>query len=287
MKVGIISKGSPDYLIDLVTDGLFRLLGRSNVASHYSTRFEPGTNPAYRYLYECMAQPDSFNIHDADVLVASGRSVDLAAMWRVKTGKAKIAIVDGEDSILLNNVGVELSTAYFKREYLLGTQYDQKVLPLPLAAFPEEMPPETKRSGVFYSGEVTHHFRKEIHAVLIGMGIPPAPHQSKTDYNRSLIAAEIGVAVRGCGWDTYRYWEVPYFGAALLAQRTGHVIPGNFRHCEEAVFYDENVTEFYDKLTWMLKHPEETAKIAAAGQKAVTERHLSIHRAKTVLESVA
>ena len=286
MKVGIISRGSPDYSIDIVTDGLLRMFRRSDISIEYSTNFGPGTNPAYRFLYLSMQGREPFDIHDADVLIASGRSVEAAQRWKARTGRDKIAIVDGEDSILLSAAGVELAQVYFKREYIMGTDLGPKVRPLPFAAIPEEMPPEGARSGVYYNGVITHHFRKEIDAALRSMGIPEPPHVDKADYNRNLKEAQIGVAVRGNGWDTYRYWEIPYFGAALLAQKTGHIIPEDFKNGEEAVFYS-TAEEFQEKLQWMMDHPAEVSKIAAAGHQAVMSRHLSVHRARTVLESVA
>ena len=38
------------------------------------------------------------------------------------------------------------------------------------------------------------------------------------DYMRLLSRSKIGVSVRGLGYDTYRYWEIPYAGALLLEQ---------------------------------------------------------------------
>lgn len=286
MKVGVISRGSPDYLIDIVTDGLIRLLGRSSVAVDYNVRFGSDSKGSYQHLCRGLSGPEPFDIHDADLLIASDRSIEAARRWKTKAKKSKIGILDGEDGSGLNSAGVSLAKVYFKREYLSGTRYAAKVRPLPFAAIPEEMPPEMKRAGVFYSGAITHHFRKEIVEALASMGLPGAPRQDKAAYNRKLREASIGVAIRGCGWDTYRYWEIPYFGAALLAQRTGHIIPDNFRDGEEAVFYG-TAAEFRTKLGWMMQHPEETARIGIAGQKAITDRHLSIHRAKTVLESLS
>jgi len=36
MKVAVVSNGSPDYLIDIVTDGLIRLVGRERVHLSYN-----------------------------------------------------------------------------------------------------------------------------------------------------------------------------------------------------------------------------------------------------------
>lgn len=286
MRIGVISRGSPDYLIDIVTDGLIRQLGRQNVAVDYNVRFSPGGKGAYYHLCQGFDNPEPFDIHDADALVASTRSLDAVSSWKTRTNKSKIAIVDGEDLAPINAAGVELATIYFKREYFHFTPYPSNVRPLPFAAVPEDLPVEMpSRSNVFYSGHPNHPFRNEIVGVLKSMGYAPAPNQDKKDYNKSIMGALVGVAIRGMGWDTYRYWEIPYFGAALLAQRPGHVIPANFIDGEEACFYD-HAGSFRKKLTQLMSNPEHILRMAAAGHKALLERHMSVNRARTVLESL-
>lgn len=287
MNVGVISKGSPDYLIDIVTDGLLRLLGRKNVAADYNVRFEPGGKGAYYHLCQGMNDPEPFDLYDADVLIASTRSLDAARRWKDRTGRRKIAIIDGEDIAELNPAGIELGQIYFKREYFHFTPYPKNVRPLPFAAIPEAFPTDVQgRRGVFYSGHLNHPFRAGIMTTLKAMGYPPAPNQDKKDYNRSIAGAVVGVSIRGMGWDTYRYWEVPYFGAALLAQRPAHVIPANFEDGREAVFYD-NPSDFRKKLESMMREPGKTMELAAAGHIALSHRHLSTHRARTVLEALS
>lgn len=286
MKIAVISKRSPDYLIDVVTDGLVRLVGRDHLSIDYNVRFEPGGKGSYQHLCLGLKGPEPFGLHDADCLVASVRSVEAAKQWKTKTGR-KVAIIDGEDLKNLDYRGLAVANVYFKREYFHFTPYPSHVKPLPFAAIPETVLPSAERKcPVFYSGHLTHPFRKEISDALRAMGFPPAPNQDKSEYNKSLSTSRIGVSIRGMGWDTYRYWEIPYFGAALLAHRPGHVIPENLIAGAEAFFYD-TAADFRAKLRRMLDDHPGTEKIALAGQKAIQERHLSIHRARTVLESLA
>jgi glycosyl transferase family 1 len=286
MKIGVISRGSPDYLIDIVTDGLVRVAGRSSLSIDYNVRFEAGGNGAYQHLCQGIQGPEPFDIHEAEVLVASSRSAENARRWKSKTGRSKVAIIDGEDLGTLHAGAISTAKVYFKREYFHFTPYPGNVKPLPFAAIPEEIPQgATRRSGVFYSGHANHPFRNEIAAALVSLGFPPAPNRDKRIYNLSLTSALVGVAVRGMGWDTYRYWEVPYFGAALLAQRPQQVIPGNFVDGEEAVFYD-GVADFRAKLNGLTAKADETAVLAKAGHQAVLSRHLSTNRARTVLEAL-
>lgn len=286
MKIGIISSGSPDYLIDIVTDGFIRLFGRQGVSLDYNNR--GGWGGQYIHLLQGFEGPEPYDIHEADVLIASDRSLAAMERWMKKTGRNAVAVVDGADG---EGIATEVLTkvrVYFKREYIKGRSYASNVRPLPFAAIPEPLPTEVEVSRqVFYAGHPTHHFRFEIAKVLTEMGHSPILERiEKVDFNRKLMESLIGIAVRGNGWDTYRFWEIPYFGACMLAQRPAIVIPSEFVDGHEAVYYD-SIEDFKSKLKRLLANPDEAVKIAEAGRKAAMERHLSINRAKTVLEALS
>lgn len=285
MKVGVISRGSPDYQIDVVTDGLIRLLGRQSVSLDYNVR--GGWGGPYAHLLQDFQGPEPFDIHEADVLIASNRSATAMREWMKRTGKKQVALLDGEDLDTIFSEHLSHVTVYFKREFIPHRPYDKKVRPLPFAAIPEPIVDGVEITRqVFYSGHITHPFRAQVAKALAEMGFPEAQNQEKSQYNLCLMSSLIGAAVRGNGWDTYRYWEIPYFGAALLSQRPGIVIPGNFEDGKEAVFYD-GIDDMKRKLRDMLSNLDRTVEISRAGRKASIERHLSIHRAKTVLEALA
>ena len=96
MKVGIISRGSPDYLIDVVTDGFIRLLGRNSVSLDYNVR--GGWGGPYIHLLQGFQGPEPFDIHEADFLVASSRSGTALKECKKQTGKTNSAFFDVEDS---------------------------------------------------------------------------------------------------------------------------------------------------------------------------------------------
>lgn len=285
MKVGVISHGSPDYLVDIVTDGLIRLLGRQSISLDYNVR--GGWGGPFTHLLQGFQGPEPFDIHEAEVLIASNRSANAMRSWMKKTGKTKVAFLDGEDPDTLMSEQISHVAVYFKREFIPHRLYDKKVRPLPFAAIPEPLVEGVEvTQQVFYSGHVTHPFRAAVAKALAEMGFPETANQEKSKYNLSLMSSLIGVAVRGNGWDTYRYWETPYFGAALLSQRPGIVIPENFEDGKEAVFYD-GVDDLKRKLREMLLNVDRTIDIARAGREACLKRHLSIHRAQTVLDALA
>lgn len=284
MRAGMMSRGSPDYLADIVADGLIRLLGRSNVSLDYNVRECP--DPQRAHLLQGFGGPEPFPIEEAEVLVASIRSTAAMCDWMSRTGKTKIALLDGEDEPEIRDPWPQAVRVYFKRE-LLGPPRAQNVLPLPFGAIPEPVPKaESRKKRALFMGIPRGRIREEVNAVLSSLGFARPELIEKGRYNGELASSLIGVSAKGAGWDTYRYWETAYFGAALLAQRPAIWIPGNFEEGREAVFWDD-IGEFRRKLEAMLADEKGTAALGQAGQKACLERHLSIHRAKTVIEAVA
>jgi Glycosyl transferases group 1 len=98
-------------------------------------------------------------------------------------------------------------------------------------------------------------------------------------YMDVLSRSRIGISVRGLGFDTIRYWEVPYAGALLLAETPRTVIPGNFVDGREAFFAP------VDRLAQRAREllAGDTSRIAAAGREALLARHTSVQRAEAVL----
>lgn len=286
-KVAVISLGSPDYLVDIVADGLIRELGRENIHLSYKQNHMAGDMRYTHLMKGFFDRPNSFPIYEAEALVISNRSgIGPLRDWMGRTGRRAVAILDGEDDGEIRLDLQALGKVYFKREHFEGKPYSGKVRPLPFGALQEEpcmRAPVTQRTVFFMGHYQDLPARAQIGQRLARRGL--AIHQTtwpKGDYNRALLGSLIGVSARGWGYDTYRYWEIPYFGACLLSERLPITIPGNFRDGEEAVFFT-GPDEFEAKLGRLLGQPEEAARIAVNGKKAVMERHLSTHRARTVL----
>lgn len=286
MKAAVISSGSPDYLIDIVTDGLIRLLGRDRVHLRYNQIST--ANPMQSQLFQNFGGQNKIDFLETNILVASVRSriADLEA-WIRETNGGKVAVVDGEDDPTIRQPYYALAALYFKREYLKNTSYQARVRPLPFAAIPEEMPSPVPRDiPITFAVGITSPIRIEIMKALQGMNLKAETvTRQKKEYNVILSRTLVGASARGAGWDTYRYWETAYFGCALLSQRLGIVIPANFVDGTEAVFFD-GVDDFQKKLNSLLSDPPRAIAIGKASRNACLDRHLSIHRAKTVLESV-
>lgn len=286
MRVSVYSTGSPDYLVDIVADGLIRLLGRDNVHLRYNRTSTDDTTKSQ--LFHGFSTPNKIDFLDTDILVASTRSKheDIAAWVRETRGRA-VAILDGEDDVVVRQSHYAVATLYFKRECLLSVNRLDRVRPLPFAAIPEAIPePPMRDIRVSFAARYTSPIRGDILRTLQTMGVQPdAALRSKKEYNSILARSMIGVSARGIGWDTYRYWETAYFGCALLSQRLQIVIPGNFVDNTEAIFFD-GMGDFRKKLDALLGDPARALALGKSVRNACVDRHLSIHRAKTVLESV-
>jgi glycosyl transferase family 1 len=285
MKVGVVSRGSPDYLIDIVMHGVVRLLGRENVALDYNIGSRWGGQ--YAILCHDVETPNTIPIEAADALIVSNRSVDAIKPWMEKTGKTKVAILDGEDDPRIRQEWLSKVPIYFKREYIRGQYYAKNVVPLPFGAIAEPVPTEAPVSRpVFFMGHETDIARRHIAHELAPYGVKINERVDKDEYNRRLASSLIGVSVKGMGWDCYRYWETPYFGVALLAQRHPLLIPDDFEEGKEACFF-EGLEEFRTKLKWMLADSVRTLDMGRAAREKVHAKHLSVHRAQKVLDALS
>lgn len=166
----------------------------------------------------------------------------------------------------------------------------RKLVPLPFAVIPKPFPrAETTEYDVAFLGTATDPLRvrvaDELRASGLRVAVPAALDDGErttwTDYMRTLSASRIGISVRGAGFDTFRYWEIPYAGALLLAETPRTVIPRNFEDGREAVFAEP------DDLVAAARRMLDRDDIAAAGNAAVHGRHLSRHRGETVLERLS
>ncbi len=281
-RVALVSHGSPDYLIDIVTDGMIRLLGRENVHLGYN-RTTPDGDHRIPQLFSGFDAENRFPLEEADCLVISNRSdFEIARDYRRRCSRP-VALVDGEDDDAIRSELTE-ATLYAKREYHQKRKYSENIVPLPFAAIPEELPSEGPRDlPIFFRANPTDGFRELIAEEIRKLGLPMQVQGiAKAEYNRQLSSSLVGVSVRGAGWDTYRYWETPYFGAALFSQRHPLVIPGDFEDGVEAEFFDD-AGDFTRKLKRLLDDPARTLALGARGREACRKRHLSVHRAERLL----
>ncbi|HEY1343140.1 MAG TPA: glycosyltransferase [Bryobacteraceae bacterium] len=108
------------------------------------------------------------------------------------------------------------------------------------------------------------------------------------DYVRTLCAFDINLGfLRRMSRDrqTCRSYEIPACGAFMLAERTDEHLE-LFKEGVEAEFFSSD-QELLDKVRYYLAHPEERARIAAAGRNRCLENRYSYpDRVRAILETV-
>jgi hypothetical protein len=174
----------------------------------------------------------------------------------------------------------------FKREMLRTVDYGAKVIPLPFGFTAD--PPAGEGAAPrdvngFWAGKALWGLRPlAVPRIEKILGRRLDESFAPREYACRLERSRIGLSFFGSGFDTVRYWEVPAHGAMLLAERPPIRIPHNFRDGETAVFFSD-LPELEDKLAHYLSHPEETARIAAAGRRHQRRWHTREARARQFL----
>jgi hypothetical protein len=108
-----------------------------------------------------------------------------------------------------------------------------------------------------------------------GFGIPWLKY-------RDIIAkSKLSVAVPGAGFDTLRYWEIPYHGACLVSWRPWIKIPNNFIDGENAAFF-RNINELEEKVLYCLKS-DRWESMAREGREHFLKYHTPEKRAVSIL----
>jgi len=177
-----------------------------------------------------------------------------------------------------------------RREIAVASAASGKIVPLPFGLIDTGIEPAAEKDvDVTFLARPTSPERAAVIDALRdlerdGAVVRTAPESGAPwhEYFALLARSRIGVSVRGLGYDTYRYWEIPYAGTLLLAETPQTVIPHNFEDGREAVFAPlERLAERARELL-----DTDTREIAAAGRRKLLERHTSVHRAQTVLERI-
>jgi hypothetical protein len=186
-----------------------------------------------------------------------------------------------------------------RRQIAVATPAVEKLVPLPLGIIDRGWPTQSEKAyDVMFLGARTSQERATLVANLgklraegLRVCIPDDPAWSEHEwyeptripwlkYMRLLSSSRIAVNVRGLGYDTFRYWEIPYAGSLLLSETPQTVIPDNFVDGAEAAFGPASTL---DQIAKRLLAGD-TEAIAAAGRQKLLEFHTSTARAQVVLD---
>lgn len=72
------------------------------------------------------------------------------------------------------------------------------------------------------------------------------------EYVEIMRSSKLAVSLPGNGFDTIRYWEIPYYGTALVSQRLPLVIENDFVDMDSAIFFSDFI-EFKQKVLEVLR----------------------------------
>ena len=107
----------------------------------------------------------------------------------------------------------------------------------------------------------------------------------KEEYVRTLLSSKAGLSMKGVGYDSVRYWEIPCYGSMLLSQRLPIQIPNDFVEGESALYFDRD-DELKRKIERYIIKSEEWKEIARNGQRHFFRNHTPAKRAESVLRLV-
>lgn len=205
-----------------------------------------------------------------------------------------LVILDGEDHPEMSRVDLYQNCLfYFKREYTKDFEKYSKCLPLPFGLVRNyemgKRPIVERKIDVSFLMSTTSHVRKAYHEAIerlrqnskynIASNLGNIPYEK---YISLLKDSKIAISLRGAGWDTYRYWEIPYCGAVLFSEFLEIKIPDNFEKGVEAEFFS-SPEMLYELLDSYLSQPELLQQMQEKAMKKLLEKHTAEARAKYVL----
>jgi hypothetical protein len=189
----------------------------------------------------------------------------------------------------------------FKREMIVDTAYPERVHPLPFG-FPmtrlrhlrfDRTPAydvafwasESHEDRIAVFDAIRDRFDCAANGSVRGIG-----HRNFTrtgdHYLRELARCRISLCIRGGGWDTLRYWEIPAIGGFMITQPPRIRIPDNFVHGEHVIFCKDDLSDIVGLCEEYLAKERERAAIAERGHQHLRAYHTAAARAAYVVKTI-
>ena len=108
------------------------------------------------------------------------------------------------------------------------------------------------------------------------------PHET---YLKILSQSLCAVSTYGMGFDTVRYWEIPYSGSVLISRKPRTLIPNNLKEGKHAFFFD-NLRELKQHVEYVIEDPDTALKIGKEARKFVMKYHSPEARARTIINAL-
>ncbi|EHP30488.1 hypothetical protein SMGD1_1965 [Sulfurimonas gotlandica GD1] len=323
MKILYINTPTADYVQDLTYTGLVKKFGLNNVIDY---RWNKKYHVPYKKYPKNIGYVEgslfssifrSFNFSEIDYVFIGACKVEAFETYIEIAHKipshVPVIFIDGGDG---NKVGIDL-VAYkrpdlyekalsvrpfdftFKREYLIDGVYDSNVAPLPMSFNFDRLPslPTDHKYDVSFWAVESHTLRTQALDMLENMydckenGTTRNQKFSKykrkgSFYLQELADCKIIINIRGGGWDTMRYWETPAVGAFMLSQKPQIVIPDNFEHEKDVVFFKDDLSDLQDLCDFYLKNDAKREEIAKSGLQKMKDFHTDEKRIDYIFKTI-
>jgi hypothetical protein len=167
-------------------------------------------------------------------------------------------------------------------------KYDSKILPLCFSYSEKYIPKNIdgeRKNEIFWAGKEYHHrtYRTPYLLPLEKMrGAKFVASFTQDEYAKQLLFHKIGLNLRGYGYDTVRYWELPAHATLLFSEKLNIAIENDFTDGETAIFF-ESPEEMMDKLKFCLQNESYVDTIRMRGHEWFKKYHTSKARAKQML----
>lgn len=215
MKILYINSDKPDYLSDCIYHGLYNLFGDdvtflndydlmykgNNIVEKYGKGFTVWGNLEKKYNNNFdIEQKIKNNYFDYVIYGSIHRHDNFIDIVKKHYKHNKIAFLDGEDHIFLNNKHYERSILYFKRELI----EKNNLIPISFSIPKEKITFEKK-------------IKQKKTAFLIPSNSETYIYNLEEDYYNDYKISYYGVTHKKGGWDCMRHYEIlanycmPYF----------------------------------------------------------------------------
>ena len=194
---------------------------------------------------------------------------------------------------------IRISKKYSALNMVSPKSLKHKVFPINLTVNEHEFPKYTgeKEYDFSFVGSSNNEYRIKMSLMLSkfakengfnaffnirSKGFKKTDALSWTEYVKIVQKSKISISLPGLGFDTFRYWEIPFYGSCLLSPQLPIKIPNNFRDMESAIFY-KNLSDLKHKIIYVLRN-DSWKSIAKAGNEYFFKSHTSKDRASTIVD---
>jgi hypothetical protein len=91
-------------------------------------------------------------------------------------------------------------------------------------------------------------------------------------YLEILSSSLCSIAPHSISYDTFRYWEIPYAGTVLVAEKPLTIIPNNFIEGKHAFFF-KSLSELKSIIEYIISDPDLAIKIGKEARDFVLKYH--------------